>query len=105
MLRLPASAAIFIVIVISAWVGSEFVGSSARAEENVEKTVPQGEDPPGADGEQPTTPPAERNGVITPPPIGDEDIYTDVPNPDAGHDKEVLPPPDTQEGNPNIQPR
>ena len=105
MLRVTASAAIFLVIGLTAWAGAESDASSARAEENVEQTVPQGEDPPGADGEQLTTPPAERNGVITPPPIGDEDIYTDVPNPDAGHDKEVIPPPDTPEGNPNIQPR
>ena len=103
--KLPASAAVFIVIVLSAWAACDSGASSARAEENVEKTVPQGEDPPGADGEQPTTPPAERNGVITPPPIGDEDIYTDVPNPDAGHDKEVIPPPGMPEGNSSIQPR
>ena len=106
MVRLPASAAMALVmLVLSAWAGSESGGSSARAEQSIEKTVPQGEDPPGADGEQPTTPPTERNGVITPPPIGDEDIYTDVPNPEAGHDKEVIPPPGSPEGNSNIQPR
>jgi hypothetical protein len=35
--------------------------------------------------------------VITPPDIGDEEIHTEVPNPEAGHEKEVIPPPDTGE--------
>lgn len=39
-------------------------------------------------------PPAEHKGVIPPPPTGDEGIYTDAPNPEAGHEKEVIPPPD-----------
>ena len=52
--------------------------------------VPHGKDQPGADNGQPTSPSGE---VILPPPIGDEDIYTDVPNPNAGHEKEVIPPP------------
>jgi hypothetical protein len=48
----------------------------------------------------------ERNGVITPPPIGDEEIYTDdVPNPEAGHDEEVIPPPGTPGADPNVEPR
>ena len=59
-----------------------------------EQTVPQGNDPPGADdGEQPMLPPAEHKEVIPPPPIGDEDIHTDAPNPEAGHEEEVIPPP------------
>ena len=46
------------------------------------------------------------NGVITPPPIGDEEIYTDdVPNPEAGHDEEVIPPPGTPGADPNVEPR
>jgi hypothetical protein len=36
--------------------------------------------------------------VILPPPVGDEGIYTKVPNPEAGHEKEVIPPPD-----PNVE--
>jgi hypothetical protein len=68
--------------------------SPAFAAGEGEKTVPQGEDPPGSDDEQPIAPPAQKDGVITPPPIGDEDIHTDVPNPNAGHKKEVIPPPD-----------
>ncbi|HEX2446659.1 MAG TPA: hypothetical protein VHK26_00535 [Methyloceanibacter sp.] len=49
-----------------------------------EPAAPQGEDPPGADNG--TNPPMRKHdGVITPPPIGDEGIHADVPNPDAGH--------------------
>jgi hypothetical protein len=72
--------------------------SSGGASDTVEKTIPQGKDPPGTDEEQPTAPPAEHKGVIPPPPVGDEGIYTEVPNPEAGHEKEVIPPPD-----PNVE--
>jgi hypothetical protein len=71
-----------------------------------EQTVPQGNDPPGPDGDgEPTAPPTEHNGVITPPPTGDEGIHTEAPNPDAGHDEEVIPPPGTQGGEPDPVPR
>jgi hypothetical protein len=43
--------------------------------------------------------------VIPPPPVGDEGIYTKVPNPEAGHEKEVIPPPGTPGGDPNVEPR
>jgi hypothetical protein len=69
-----------------------------------EQTAPQGEDPPGADNGEVPLPP-EQNGVIPPPDIGDEGIHTEVPNPDAGHDKEVIPPPGTEGDNPNVAPR
>jgi hypothetical protein len=49
--------------------------------------------------------PTEHKGVITPPPVGDEDIYTQAPNPEAGHKKEVIPPPGTPGGDPNVEPR
>ncbi|HYJ59560.1 MAG TPA: hypothetical protein VEW64_09490 [Methyloceanibacter sp.] len=66
-----------------------------------EQTAPQGEDPPGPDNGAPqTTPPAEHKGVIPPPDIGDEGIHTDVPDPNAGHDEEVIPPPGTSGGSP-----
>ena len=71
-----------------------FAASSGGARDTVEKTIPQGEDPPGTDDEQRTAPPAKHKGVIPPPPVGDEGIYTEVPNPEAGHEKEVIPPPD-----------
>jgi hypothetical protein len=71
-----------------------------------EQTAPQGEDPPGADNGAPEVPlPPAQNGVIPPPDIGDEGIHTEVPNPDAGHDKEVIPPPGTEGDNPNVAPR
>jgi hypothetical protein len=73
-----------------------FAGPSTDETEAPEKAAPQGTDPPGADnGDAPTPPLVEKNGVIKPPPIGDEDIYTQAPNPDAGHEKEVIPPPGT----------
>ena len=50
-------------------------------------------------------PPVEHKGVITPPQIGDEGIHTEVPNPDAGHDEEVIPPPGTPDGEPDVDPR
>lgn len=83
----------------------ELTNSAVRAQGTVEKTVPQGEDPPVVDDEKPTAPLTEQNGVIKPPPIGDEEIHTDVPNPDAGHDEEVIPPPGTPGANPRIEPR
>jgi hypothetical protein len=68
-----------------------------------EHAAPQGEDPAGADHDASGTPPmVEHNGVIRPPPTGDEDIHTDAPDPDAGHDEEVIPPPDTPSGDPNL---
>ena len=73
---------------------SGFQTSFAGASEAPEKTDPQGQDPSGADnGEQPLPPQADDHEVIPPPPIGDEDIYTQAPNPDAGHEEEVIPPP------------
>jgi hypothetical protein len=75
------------------------------AHNSVEKSIPQGTDPPGTDEEQRTVPPGEHKGVIPPPPVGDEGIYTKVPNPEAGHEKEVIPPPGSQGGDPNIEPR
>jgi hypothetical protein len=47
--------------------------------------------------------PAAHKGVITPPPVGDEGIYTKVPNPEAGHEKEVIPPPGSPGGDPNVE--
>ena len=80
-----------------------FAASSGDTHDTVEKTILQGKDPPGndeerRDEEQRTAPPAEHKGVIPPPPVGDEGIYTKVPNPEAGHEKEVIPPPD-----PNVE--
>jgi hypothetical protein len=83
-----------------------YAASLAGATDAPETTVPQGTDPPGADnGELPTPPLVQHKGVIEPPPIGDEDIYTQAPNPHAGHEEEVIPPPGTPGGDPNVEPR
>jgi hypothetical protein len=72
---------------------SALAGSSGQPEQ----APPQGEDPPGADqGAPESQTPQDHKGVIKPPPTGDKDIETDVPNPNAGHDEEVIPPPDGQ---------
>jgi hypothetical protein len=81
-----------------------FSADLALAAEAEQAAPPQGEDPPGAD-EGTTPPPAEHDGVIEPPPIGDEGIHTDVPNPNAGHPGEVIPPPGTPGGDPRVDPR
>ena len=81
--------------------GTTFAASSGDTHDTVEKTIPQGKDPPGTD----EAPPAEHKGVIPPPPVGDEGIYTKVPNPEAGHEKEVIPPPGSPGGDPNVEPR
>jgi hypothetical protein len=71
-----------------------------------EQTVPQGEDPPGADeGGIGIPAPSDHKGVIPPPDIGDEGIHTDVPNPDAGTEEEVIPPPELPENDPDAGPR
>ena len=72
---------------------SGFETSFAGATDAPEKTVPQGQDPPGAENGEQQSPLTEHKEVIPPPPIGDEDIYTQAPNPDAGHEEEVIPPP------------
>ena len=41
-----------------------FAASSGDTHDAVEKTIPQGKDPPGTDEEQGTAPPAEHKGVL-----------------------------------------
>src|SRR5262245_40880926 len=95
MLRCCASAVVVLALGFPlACGGANFAVSPAHAQGTGEKTVPQGQDPPGDADEEPIAPPTQNDGVITPPPIGDEDIHTDVPNPNAGHEEEVIPPPD-----------
>jgi hypothetical protein len=90
-------------VILACCFGPPFAPTSAITQA-VEKTIPQGQDPPKNE-DQPTAPPTEYKGVITPPPVGDEGIYTKVPNPEAGHEKEVIPPPGSPGGNPNVEPR
>jgi hypothetical protein len=95
MLRCRVSAVVVLTLVLPiACNGSDFAVSPAFPAGTGEKTIPQGQDPPGGDNGEPVAPPAQNDGVITPPPIGDEGIHTDVPNPNAGHEEEVIPPPD-----------
>jgi hypothetical protein len=91
-------------IFLNSCFGTPLAASSGVAHDTVEKTIPQAEDPPATDDEQQTAPPAEHKGVIPPPPVGDEGIYTTVPNPEAGHEKEVIPPPASPGGDPNVEP-
>jgi hypothetical protein len=61
--------------------------------------------PPSGASPAPIQEPGPKQGVIKPPPTGDAGINTTVPNPDAGSSKEVIPPPGTPGGNPNVEPR
>jgi hypothetical protein len=89
MLRLAATIALWATLAILP-IDASIAGATGAPE----KSVPQGQDPPGADnGEQQTPVLPGHKGVIPPPPIGDEDIYTEAPNPEAGHEEEVIPPP------------
>ncbi len=73
--------------------GPAFAASPGSVVEPPDQAAPQGEDPPGAENGAPETPPpSEHKGVIPPPDIGDEGIHTEVPDPDAGHEEEVIPP-------------
>ena len=70
--------------------------ASPDATQGQEKTVPQGNDPPGNDNEDQSNSTTKHKGVIKPPQTGDEGIYTQAPNPNAGTEEEVIPPPDTR---------
>jgi len=105
MLSFRTSTALAVALIcLASYFGPEmaFVCSRAYAQDD---TVPQGEDPPGTGEQQQAPPAAEHKGVISPPPVGDKGIYTNVPNPDAGHEKEVIPPPGAPGGDPNVEPR
>ena len=101
----------WLVVLCSLALGAPLAG----APDAVEKAAPQGQDPPGADDQDQAPPSAnegenlseqlDRNkGVITPPPTGDADIYTDAPNPNPGTTP-VIPPPGTPGGDQSIQPK
>lgn len=72
-------------------------------EDAQEQTVPQSQSETGTSVKP--LPPEEHKGVIEPPDVGDKDIYTDVPNPDAGHPEEVIPPSELPEQAPETNPR
>ena len=71
------------------------VGATALTEAGSEHPLGAG------DGKQQLLPPSEHKEVIPPPPIGDEGIFTDAPKPEAGHEKEVIPPPNTPSEEPS----
>lgn len=105
MLSFRASTALTMALLcLASYFGPELAFATSRAYAQ-DETIPQGQDPLGADEQQQTAPPAEHKGVIPPPPVGDKGIYTDVPNPEAGHEKEVIPPPGAPGGDPNVEPR
>jgi len=80
--------------------------ASPDATQAQEKTVLQGKDPPGADNEDQSNSTTKHKGVIKPPQTGDEGIYTQAPNPNAGTEEEVIPPPGSPGGEvPNVQSR
>ena len=59
-----------LLIFLALYFGPQFAFAASPGDAP-EKSIPQGNDPPGAD-EKKTAPPAEHKGVITPPPTGDE---------------------------------
>ena len=80
--------------------------ASPKAAEEPEKTVPQGKDPPGNDNGDHSKATTKHKGFIKPPKTGDEGIYTQVPNPNAGTKEEVIPPPGTPGSeHQNVEPR
>jgi hypothetical protein len=91
--RFYASAAFWVMLSLLFAAGPVFAASPAGAPGIPEKTVPQGNDPPGSDNGEVSPPLVEDDGEILPPPIGDEGIHTQAPNPHAGHEQEVIPPP------------
>ena len=70
---------------------SVLAAPSARGTE----AIPQ--DRSGLGKDEPILPPSEDKGVIPPPPTGGEGIYKEAPNPEAGHEEEVIPPADVPE--------
>jgi hypothetical protein len=71
-------------------------------------------DPPGDDNQHQTDPERPNDdlshkldqgkGVLKPPPTGDEEIYTDAPDPNPGTTP-VIPPPGTPGGDQSVNPK
>jgi hypothetical protein len=102
MQRLYATAALFMALALITPQDRQAVAASPDATQTPEQTVPQGNDAPGADNGEQSSPATQHKGVITPPKTGDEGIYTQAPNPNAGTNEEVIPPPGEH---PNVEPR
>jgi hypothetical protein len=71
------------------------MGPCVYAQEASGKSVPQDNE------EAPSTPSSGNKGGDYATTRGDKDIYTNVPNPNPGNEKEVIKPPET----PNVEPR
>ena len=89
MQRLYATAALFMALALITPQEGQAVAASPDATQTPEQTVPQGNDAPGADDGEQSSPATPHKGVITPPKTGDEDIFTEVPDPNAGTKEEV----------------
>lgn len=76
---------------------------AAAGTDTQQQAAPQGKDGPGAD-DNGQAPLAQQDGVIKPPPTGDEGIHTEVPNPNAGPRDEISPPPQMP-GSENAEPK
>ena len=68
-----------------------------------QQAAAQSKDAPGAD-DNGQAPLAQQDGVIKPPPTGDEGIHTEVPNPNAGPRDEISPSPQMPGGE-NAEPK
>ena len=88
------AALIFLSFCLVPW--TAFAGDTHDA---VEKSIPQG--PPASDDDAAYCAASRAQGRDYSPCVGDEGIYTKVPNPEAGHEKEVIPPPGSPGGDPN----
>jgi len=102
----PVKAGRVRVTALERWLGTSVSPSAptiGRNADTQEQTAPQGKDAPGPDDNvQP--PLAQEDGVIKPPPTGDEGIHTEFPNPNAGPRDEIAPPPQLP-GSTNAQPK
>jgi hypothetical protein len=72
--------------------GLDLASAAPAGTDTQQQAAPQGKDAPGAD-DNGQAPLAQQDGVIKPPPTGDEGIHTEVPNPNAGPRDEISPPP------------
>ena len=74
MQRLYATAALFMALALVTPHERQAVAASPDTTQAPEQTVPQGNDAPGADNGEQSSPATPHKGVITPPKTGDEDI-------------------------------
>ena len=81
-----AATALTLAVALGSCSHATWAASAVSQTEAPKQTTPQGRDPPRADNGEPLPPTVDKE-VIPPPPTGDEDIYMDAPDPDAGHEK------------------